>query len=66
MVRAYEGNRVRVNFYFDEDVFIGLKRVAALKGMTYSEALRQAAREYVARHTSQAQADHTKLKDLIK
>lgn len=66
MVRAYEGDRVRVNFYFDREVFDGLRKLASLSNTTYSELLRQAAREYIARHTPQAQADHTKLKELIK
>lgn len=66
MVRAYEGERVRVNFYFDTDVFDGMKRLAALTNTTYSELIRQACREYIARHTAQAQADNANLKELIK
>jgi predicted transcriptional regulator len=66
MVRAYEGNRERVNFYCDDDIVVALKRLAFLQNTTYSELLRQAAREYVARHTPQAQADFNKLKELIK
>lgn len=66
MVRAYEGDRVRVNFYFDTDLFEGLKKLAVLHNTTYSELLRQAAREYIARHTPLAQSEQQKLKDLIR
>lgn len=66
MVREYAGDRQRVNFYFDTDVFEGMKRLAALTNTTYSELIRQACREYIARHTAKAEADQANLKDLIK
>lgn len=66
MVRAYEGERVRVNFYFDTDVFEGMKLLARLTNTTYSELIRQACREYIARHVTQAKVDNANLKDLIK
>lgn len=66
MVRAYTGERERVNFYFDKDLFEGMKKLAVLKNTTYSELIRQACAEYIARHTAQAQVDKTQLKDLIR
>lgn len=66
MVRAYEGERTRVNFYFDTEVFEGMKTLARLSGTTYSELIRQACREYIARHTAQAAQQNQQLKDLIK
>lgn len=66
MVRTDVGERVRVNFYFDTSVFEGLRRLAALKNTTYSELIRVACREYIAREIVKAQADNTNLKELIK
>ncbi len=66
MVRAYEGDRTRVNFYFDTEVFDGMKWLAVLKGTTYSELIRQACREYIARHTAQAETDKQQLQELNK
>lgn len=66
MVRSYEGERERVNFYLDTDLLGGMKKLAILKNTTYSELIRQACSEYIARHTAQAQTDKTQLKDLIR
>jgi hypothetical protein len=66
MVRTDVGERVRVNFYFDTEVFEGLRRLARLNNTTYSELIRIACREYIARHIAQAQVDNTNLKELIK
>lgn len=55
-----------MNFYFDTEVFDGMKALARLTGTTYSELIRQACREYIARHTAQAAQSNQQLKDLIK
>lgn len=66
MTRTDVGERVRVNFYFDTTVFEGLKTLARLKNTTYSELIRVACREYIARELTKAKADNTNLKDLLK
>lgn len=66
MVRSYTGDRERINFYLDKEILDGLKTLATLTNTTYSELIRQACREYIARHTAQAQNDKANLKDLIK
>jgi predicted transcriptional regulator len=66
MVRTYTGERERVNFYFDKELFEGMKVLARLKNTTYSELIRQACAEFIARHTAQASSEKTQLKDLIR
>lgn len=65
MVRSYAGDRERINFYLDREILDGLKKLAALTNTTYSELIRQACREYVAGHTSQAHSDKANLKEFI-
>lgn len=65
MVRSYTGERQRINFYLDTEILEGMKALAGLVDTTYSELIRQACREYIARHTAQAQSDKTNLKDFI-
>lgn len=64
MTRTSIGKRVRVNFYFDEQVFDGLRAVAVLKGTTYSELIRVACREYIIREAQKAQAGSQVIKEL--
>jgi hypothetical protein len=54
MTRTRVGDRVRINFYFDEQVFEAMKKLAALKNVTYSELIRAACREYVVREGAAA------------
>ena len=66
MVRNHVGERIRVNFYFDEQVLSGLKNIAAIKNTTYSELIRVACREYVIREGAKAIADQSVVKEISK
>jgi hypothetical protein len=66
MTRTSVGLRVRINFYFDSQVFEAMRKLAALKGVTYSELIRLACREYVIREGTKAIADNTIIKDTAK
>jgi hypothetical protein len=66
MTRTNVGNRVRCNFYFDEKIFEGLRRVAELKNTTYSELIRVACREYLVREAVKATADSKTITELSK
>lgn len=54
MSRTRIGERERINFYFDKNLLEALKKLAALKGTTYSELIRVGMREYVVREGSAA------------
>lgn len=54
MTRTKIGDRVRINFYFDAQVFDAMKKIALLKNVTYSEGIRTACREYVVREGQKA------------
>lgn len=66
MVRSYAGDRERINFYLDKEILDGMKVLAGLTNTTYSELIRQACREYLARHTAQAQNDKSNLQEFMK
>lgn len=66
MVRTAVGSRVRVNFYFDEQVFEGMKRLAELKNQSYSELIRVACREYLVREGAKAIADGKVIREIVK
>jgi hypothetical protein len=66
MVRTAVGSRVRINFYFDEQVFEALKRIAVLKNVTYSELIRTACHEYVVREAVKAVADQKLITEVNK
>lgn len=65
MTRTSIGQRVRVNFYFDQQVFDGLRKVAALKNTTYSDLIRVACREYLIREAKRALTDAETIKEII-
>lgn len=54
MTRTKIGDRIRINFYLDSQVFEALKKIAALKNSTYSEMIRRACYELVVREGMQA------------
>jgi hypothetical protein len=66
MTRTRVGDRVRINFYFDEQVFEAMKKLAALKNVTYSELIRTACREYVVREGTAAIAAGKVIRDVSK
>lgn len=47
-------DRIKVNVYVQTNVLAALKKIALMKGTSYSELLRQAAAEYVVREGSRA------------
>jgi hypothetical protein len=63
MTRIKVGERVRINFYFDEEVFDAIKKIALIKNLTYSEAIRNACREYVVREAPAAIESAKLIKD---
>lgn len=66
MVRTAVGSRVRINFYFDEQVFEALRKIAVLKNVTYSELIRTACHEYVVREAIKAQTDKAIINEVAK
>lgn len=55
-----------MNFYFDEKIFEGMRRVAELKNTTYSELIRTACREYLVREAAKASADSKTIMEIVK
>jgi hypothetical protein len=55
---------IRINFYFDEKTFEGMRRVADLRNTTYSELIRIACREYLVREVNKAIADHKAITEI--
>ena len=66
MTRTRVGQRERINFYFDTNVLDALRKLAELKGSTYSELIRVACREYVVREGTKALEDATTIKQVRK
>ena len=64
MTRTKIGDRVRVNFYFDSQVFEAMQIIARIKNTTYSELIRTACREYVVREAAAAASSAQMIKDL--
>lgn len=65
MVRT-RTDRIKINIYFQERVLEGMRRLAAARGTTYSELIREACREYVVREGGKVLADNVTLKELTK
>lgn len=66
MARTRVGERVRINFYFDSQVFEAMRKLAVLKNVTYSELIRAACREYVIREGQKAINDAAIIKETRK
>jgi hypothetical protein len=66
MSRTRVGERVRINFYFDSQVFEAMRKLAVLKNVTYSELIRAACREYVVREGQKAISDAAIIKETRK
>jgi len=54
MTRIDVGHRERVNFYLDANILDGMKKLSGILNMTYSEAIRQACREWLIREGQKA------------
>jgi metal-responsive CopG/Arc/MetJ family transcriptional regulator len=52
MSRTSIGQRVRINFYFDQQMLDALRQLATVKNVSYSELIRTACRDYVVREGS--------------
>lgn len=52
MTRTRIGDRIRINFYFDTQIFEAMQKIAVIQNTTYSELIRVACREYVIREAS--------------
>lgn len=66
MTRTSVGNRERVNFYFDKQIFEAMKKLAELKNLSYSELIRIACREYVVREGQKAIAEGKTIREIVK
>ncbi len=64
MTRTKIGERVRVNFYFDSQVFEAMQKLAELHNTTYSELIRVACREYVVREGTKALEDRQVIREI--
>jgi hypothetical protein len=66
VARTKVGSREHVHFYMDGEVFAAIRRIAELKGTTYSELIRLACRQYVIREAEKAVADVNSVKRMKK
>lgn len=58
-------DRVKVNVYLQSKVLEGLKKLARIKGTTYSELLRIASMEYILREGPKVIQDHKAMKEVM-
>jgi len=57
--------RERVNFHCDPPVLEALKRLATIRGTTYSELIRLACRQYVLTAAAEIKRDASQIKSVI-
>lgn len=62
----HQNDLIKVNLYFQPQVLEAIKRVAHVKGTTYSELIRTACREYALREGGKIVAEQVTLKDLTR
>lgn len=65
MTRAPAGN-AKINIYFNERVLDALRKLALMRGTTYSELIREACREYVVTKGADILKDSAAIKGLSK
>lgn len=65
MTRAPAGNE-KINLYFNSQVLQALKRLALVRGTTYSELVREACRDFVLREGPRVVADNKAIKEVSK
>lgn len=65
MTRASAGND-KINIYFNAQVLAAMKRLALLRGTTYSELIREACREYVIKAGPDIMKDAAAIKGVSK
>lgn len=66
MSRTNVGNRVRVNFYFDDEMFEALRALARHSQTTYSELIRIACRQYLIAEGQKALTGKNIIEGLVK
>lgn len=65
MVRT-KNDRIRINLYCDNRVFEALRRIAEVRGTTYSELIRIACRDYVLANGGKVVKELVTMKELTK
>lgn len=65
MTRAPAGNE-KINLYFNSQVLQAMKRLALMRGTTYSELVREACREFVLREGPKVVTDTKAIKEASK
>lgn len=65
MTRAPAGN-TKINIYFNEQVLEALKKLALVKGTTYSELIREACRSYVLDEGPKLVAGNKTMKEIVR
>lgn len=65
MSRTSVGHRVRINFYFDEQMFEALRKLAVIKNVSYSELIRAACREFIVREGKAIIADGVVVRNMV-
>lgn len=57
-------NRVKVNVYLQVKILSGLKKLAQIKGTSYSELIRVACHEYILREGPKVIAEHKEMEHI--
>lgn len=65
MTRAPAGN-AKINIYFNERVLDAMRKLATMKGTTYSQLIRDACHEYVVKKGADILKDSAAIKGLSK
>ena len=58
--------KVKISIYFDERILEGMRRIGEARGVTYSELIRLACRNYVIAEGGKVVQELTEVKRLIK
>lgn len=65
MTTRFSTPRERVNFHIQPEVLEALKRLATMRGTTYSELIRAACRQYVLSAAAEIKRDATQIRGVI-
>ena len=64
MARPSTG-KVKINIYFDDRMLEALRRIGQARGITYSELIREACRQYVMTESGKVVQEITEYKRLV-
>lgn len=64
MTRPSTG-KVKVNIYFDERILEALRRIGEARGITYSELIREAVRQYVSKECGKVVQEAVDIRRLV-